>query len=136
VSQNDGYIVGLKVAKRPVASGRLGSSPAPCDGSLTAGSVGIHTIYFCELLRVTVRVILGAMQGYVRRFDHRSVSVAFPRLSTARGLLRMVAAWIAPCSVKAKGRLRRPSQLDVAKRDFKFANSSVYRRGWTEAQRQ
>jgi hypothetical protein len=25
-----------------------------------------HTIYFCELLRVTVRVNLGAMRGYVR----------------------------------------------------------------------
>jgi hypothetical protein len=37
----------------------------------------------------------------------------------------MVAAWIAPCSVKASGRLRRPPQLDVAERDFKFANSSV-----------
>jgi len=29
-----------------------------------------------------------------------------------------------PCSVNAKGSLRRPPQLDVAKRDFKFANSS------------
>jgi hypothetical protein len=27
---------------------------------------GNHTIYFCELLRVTVRVNLGAMRGYVR----------------------------------------------------------------------
>jgi hypothetical protein len=25
-----------------------------------------HTIYFCELLRVTVRVNLGAKRGYVR----------------------------------------------------------------------
>lgn len=31
---------------------------------------------------------------------------------------------IAPCSVKAIGRLRRPPQLDVANCDFKFANSS------------
>jgi hypothetical protein len=29
--------------------------------------MGIHTIYFGELLRVTVRVNLGAMQGYVRQ---------------------------------------------------------------------
>jgi hypothetical protein len=28
-----------------------------------------HTIYSCELLRVTVRVILGAMPGYVRSWD-------------------------------------------------------------------
>jgi hypothetical protein len=37
----------------------------------------------------------------------------------------MVAAWIAPCSAKASERLRRPPQFDVAKRDIKFANSSV-----------
>lgn len=36
----------------------------------------------------------------------------------------MVAAWIAPCSVKASGSVRRPPQLDVAKCDFKLANSS------------
>ena len=30
------------------------------------GERGNHTIYFCELLRVTVRVNLGAMRGYVR----------------------------------------------------------------------
>jgi hypothetical protein len=71
----------LIAPKRPVTIGGRGSSPASCDGSLTASSVGIHTIYSCELLRVAVRVILGAMQGYVRRFDHRSVSVEFPRLS-------------------------------------------------------
>jgi hypothetical protein len=30
------------------------------------GERGNHTIYFCELLRVTVRVNLGALRGYVR----------------------------------------------------------------------
>jgi hypothetical protein len=30
------------------------------------GERGNHTIYFCGLLRVTVRVNLGAMRGYVR----------------------------------------------------------------------
>ena len=31
------------------------------------GERGNHTIYFCELLRVTVRVNPGAMRGYVRQ---------------------------------------------------------------------
>jgi hypothetical protein len=36
---------------------------------------GNHTIYFCELLRVTVRVNLGAMRGYVRPWDRRPLNV-------------------------------------------------------------
>jgi hypothetical protein len=46
-----------RTEKWPLANGGLESSPATCDGSLTAGSVGIHTIYSCELLRVTERRI-------------------------------------------------------------------------------
>jgi hypothetical protein len=48
----------------------------------------------CELLRVTVRVILGAMQGYVRRLDRRSVSVDFPRLSHRINVLIRI---LSPC---------------------------------------
>jgi hypothetical protein len=44
----------------------MGPRPATCDRSVYEVSVGDHTIYFCELLRVTVRVNLGAMRGYVR----------------------------------------------------------------------
>jgi hypothetical protein len=45
---------------------RYVSSRAICDRSRYEGSVGIHTIYFCELLRVTVGVNFAAMRGYVR----------------------------------------------------------------------
>ena len=52
-------------------------------------------------------------------------------ISTARGLLRMVGACMAPCSVKASGSLRRPPQLDVAKCDFKILRDTRIRRGGT-----
>src|SRR6266481_1020831 len=45
------------------------------------GQRGNHTIYFCELLRVTVRVNLGAMRGYVRprgRLPSASIPKTFP----------------------------------------------------------
>ena len=45
--------------------------------------------------------------------------------ATAIGVLRTLAAITTPCSVKARGSLRRPPQieLDVANCNFKFANS-------------
>jgi hypothetical protein len=44
-------------------------------------------------------------------------------ISTAPGLLKIAAVMMAPCSVKASEGFRRPPQLDVAKCDFKLANS-------------
>jgi hypothetical protein len=45
-------------------------------------------------------------------------------ISTARGAFSTDAAMIAPCSVNASGRLRRPPQLDVAFCGIKFATSA------------
>jgi hypothetical protein len=51
-------------------------------------------------------------------------------ISTARSLFRVVAAMIAPCSVNAQGRWRRPPQLrlEVTDCDLKIFNSAFVTR--------
>jgi len=66
-------------AKRtpPTASGRV----QPLRSLSLRGQRGNHTIYFCELLRATVRVNLGATRGYVRprgRLPSASIPKTFP----------------------------------------------------------
>jgi hypothetical protein len=57
-------------------------------------SRGNHTIYFCVLLRVTVRVNLGAKRGYIETMRPPPSRRRFPRLSRRINILTPV---LYPC---------------------------------------
>jgi hypothetical protein len=56
----------LAAGKRSVATDSFGSESRHLRSLSLRVERGNHTIYFCELPRVTVRVNLGAKRGYVR----------------------------------------------------------------------
>jgi hypothetical protein len=58
--------VRTKLPEAAVHDRQLGVESSHLRSLSLQGQRGNHTTYFCELLRVTVRVNLGAMRGYVR----------------------------------------------------------------------
>jgi hypothetical protein len=84
---------GWPAPKRPSRPADLVESSHPRSLAVR-GERRNHTIYFCELLRVTVRVNVRVMQGLREAMRPSLLSVDFPRLSYGINVLTQI---LLPC---------------------------------------